>query len=122
MPEQQVIPMIHVPDDRVGTTVAWYQSIGFVVLNTFDDEGVLNFALLGYGNSQLMITGGGQPSTDDRREVDLYIHTEDVERLYGELKHKVEIRLGLEDTFYGTREFVVRDPNRFWLTFGQNLP
>ena len=74
MPEQQVVPMIHVPDGQVGTTVDWYRSNGFSVLSTFEEDGALNFALLGYGNSQLMITGGGRPTTDDRREVDLYIH------------------------------------------------
>jgi uncharacterized glyoxalase superfamily protein PhnB len=121
MTEQQVVPMIHVPDNAVRVTVDWYQSIGFTVLNTFEDDGEMNFALLAYGNSQVMVTGGGRPSTEDRREVDLYIHTDDVERLYNSLKDRVEIRLDLENTFYGSREFVVRDPNRFWLTFGQDV-
>ena len=26
---------------------------------------------------------------------------------------------GLHDTFYGMREFIIRDVNRFWLTFAQ---
>jgi len=26
---------------------------------------------------------------------------------------------GLHDTFYGMREFIIRDLNRFWITFGQ---
>src|SRR5712691_3152630 len=26
---------------------------------------------------------------------------------------------GLHDTFYGTREFIIRDLNRFWMTFAQ---
>src|SRR4029079_1102769 len=82
MSEQQVVPMIHVPDTDVRATVDWYQSIGFAVLNTFEDDGEMNFALLSYGNSQIMITGGGRPSTEDRREMDLYIHTDDVERLF----------------------------------------
>jgi len=47
------------------------------------------------------ITGGGRPSTEDRREMDLYIHTDDVERLFPELKGRVEVRLGLDNTFYG---------------------
>jgi uncharacterized glyoxalase superfamily protein PhnB len=113
--------MIHVPDADVRATVDWYQSIGFAVLNTFEDDGEMIFALLSYGNSQIMITGGGRPSTEDRREMDLYIHTDDVERLFAELKGRVEVRLGLDNTLYGTREFVIRDPNRFWLTFGQDV-
>jgi uncharacterized glyoxalase superfamily protein PhnB len=121
MTEQQVVPMIHVPDAEVRATVDWYQSIGFAVLNTFEDDGEMNFALLAYGNSQIMITGGGQPSAGDRREVDLYVHTDDVERRFADLKDRVEIRLGLNNTFYGTREFTIRDPNRYWLTFGQDV-
>jgi uncharacterized glyoxalase superfamily protein PhnB len=117
---QQVTPMIHVPDVRA--TVAWYESIGFVVLNAYEDpdEG-MTFALLSYGNSQIMLSAGGRLSSEDRREVDLYVRTDEVDRLYERLKNLVQIRLGLDETFYGTREFIVRDLNGFWLTFGQDL-
>ena len=113
---QQVTPMIHVPDVRA--TVAWYESIGFSVLHAYEDpdEG-MTFALLLYGNSQVMLRLSGE----DRREVDLYIRTNEVDRLYERLKDRVQIRLGLEETFYGAREFIVRDLNGFWLTFGQDL-
>jgi uncharacterized glyoxalase superfamily protein PhnB len=117
---QQVTPMIHVPDVRA--TLAWYESIGFEVLNAYEDsdEG-MTFALLSYGNSQIMLSAGGRLSSEDRREVDLYVRTDEVDLLYERLKNFVQIRLGLEETFYGTREFIVRDPNGFWLTFGQDL-
>ena len=61
---QQVTPMIHVPDVRA--TVAWYESIGFAVLNTFEDDDGISFALLSYGNSQIMLTPGGRLTTEDR--------------------------------------------------------
>lgn len=118
--EQQVVPMIHVPDGEVQRTVDWYQSIGFTVLNTVEEDG-LDWALLEYGNSQIMITGGGRPATGDRRDVDLYIHTDDVEVLFKQLIDRVEVRCGLQDTFYGSREFIIRDPNRYWVTFGQRI-
>jgi uncharacterized glyoxalase superfamily protein PhnB len=53
--------------------------------------------------------------------VDLYIHTDDVETLFRKLIDRVEVRFGLQDTFYGAREFVIRDPNRYWVTFGQRI-
>jgi hypothetical protein len=28
----------------------------------------------------------------------------------------------LHDTFYGMREFILRDCNGFWITFGQRIP
>ena len=113
--------MIHVPDGEVARTIAWYVSIGFEALDTVEDDDGVNWALLAYGNSRIMITGGGRRTTDDRRDVDLYIHTDDVEELFGQLKDRVEIRVELQDTFYGAREFIVRDPNRYWVTFGQDL-
>lgn len=117
---QQVTPMIHVPD--VGATVAWYESIGFAVLQANEDaDDGMNFALLAYGNSQIMLNAGGRLSNEDRREVDLYVRTDDVDHLHENLKDRVQIRVGLNETFYGTREFIVRDLNGFWLTFGQDL-
>ncbi len=121
MADQQVVPMIHVPDVRAA--VGWYESIGFSVLNTFEDEvDGMTFAVLSYGASQIFLNAGGRSSTEDRREIDLYVRTEDVDGLYDQLKGKVEIRQGLENTFYGAREFIVRDLNGFWVTFGQDLP
>jgi len=38
------------------------------------------------------------------------------------LKGRVEIRRTPENTFYGTREFSVRDLNGFSIIFGQDLP
>jgi len=117
---EKVVPMIHVPDVRA--TVDWYKDIGFTVTHTYDDgdEG-LSFAILTFGSSEVMFNQGGQPSTRHRREVDLYVETDEVDDLYHRLKDRVEIVEGLHDTFYGMREFIIRDLNRFWLTFGQIL-
>lgn len=114
----RVVPMIHVPDVRA--TVDWYESIGFTVDQTYGDEGEgLSFAILSFGSSQVMFNQGGQPSTRHRREVDLYVYTNNVDDLYGRLKDRVDIESGPHDTFYGMRELIIRDLNRFWITFGQ---
>jgi uncharacterized glyoxalase superfamily protein PhnB len=110
--------MIHVPDVRA--TVAWYQSIGFTVNDTYGDEGEgLSFAILSFGSSQVMFNAGGQPSTSHRREVDLYVYANDVDDLYARLRDRVDVQSTPHDTFYGMREFIIRDLNRFWITFGQ---
>jgi uncharacterized glyoxalase superfamily protein PhnB len=115
---ERVVPMIHVPDVRA--TVDWYQGIGFTVTDTYgNDAGGLSFAILSFGSSQVMFNQGGQPSKRDRREVDLYLYSDNVDDLYHSLKDRVEIVDGLHDTFYGMREFIIRDLNRFWITFGQ---
>jgi hypothetical protein len=50
----------------------------------------------------------------------LYVTTDDVEGLHGQLQDRVEVVEGLHDTFYGMREFIIRDFNGFWITFGQS--
>lgn len=78
----------------------------------------MNWALM-FGNGEFMLSAGGKPSTEERREVDLYVSTDRVEDLYRQLKDRVEVRETLHDTFYGMREFIIRDINGFWITFGQ---
>src|SRR6266566_4412018 len=115
---EKVVPMIHVLDVRA--TVDWYQDIGFTVVGTYgDDSDGLSFAIVSFGSSEVMFNQGGQPSTRDRREVDLYVYTDNVDDLYRRLKNRVDVEATPHDTFYGMREFIIRDLNRFWITFGQ---
>lgn len=111
--------MIHVPDVRA--TVKWYQELGFEVVATYgDDTGEdLSFALVSFGDSQVMFNEDGEPSTKHRREVDLYVYTDEVDELYLRIKDRVDVVEGPHDTFYGMHEVVIRDLNRFWITFGQ---
>lgn len=118
MPEK-VVPMIHVPDVR--PTVEWYRSIGFTLLGAFEHEGEMGWAHLSFGGTELMFNEGGRASTEHRREVDLYVFSDDVDGLYRALEARVEVVEGLHDTEYGMREFIIRDPNRFWITFGHPL-
>jgi uncharacterized glyoxalase superfamily protein PhnB len=114
-----VRPMIHVPDVRA--TVDWYQALGFTVRGVNEDDGRMDWATLALGDSEIMLNACGKTSSADRREVDLYVTTDDVDGLYRQLQDRVEIVEALQDTFYGMREFVIRDLNRFWITFGQDL-
>jgi len=115
---EKVVPMFHVPDVRA--TVEWYKSIGFTVLATYGDDGDGNsFAILSFGSGEVMFSSGGQTSMSRRREVDLYVYANDVDDLHDRLKDRVEVVEELHDTFYGMREFIIRDLNRFWITFGQ---
>lgn len=118
---ENVTPMIHVPDVRA--TVDWYRNIGFTLTDTYGDGGEgLSFAILSFGDSQVMFNSGGQPSAQRRREVDLYVYADSVDEVYQRLKDRVDVVEGLHETFYGMREFIIRDLNRFWITFGQNVP
>jgi uncharacterized glyoxalase superfamily protein PhnB len=115
---EKVVPMIHVPDVR--KTVDWYESIGFRVLAAYDDGGSeIVFAMVAFGETEVMFSSGGAPSSSHRREVDLYVYCDDVDARYERLKDRVEVFKEVHDTFYGMREFIIRDVNRFWITFGQ---
>jgi len=112
--------MIHVPDVRA--TVAWYERLGFEVLDTFDDgaDG-LSFGILSFGDSRVMFNQGGAASTASRREVDLYVYTDDLENQYERVRTLAPIMEEPHDTDYGMREFVLRDCSGFWITFGRDL-
>ena len=113
----RIVPMIHVPD--VKATMDWYASIGFDIVRWNEHDGHTDWALVTLGDSELMFSLGGKPSDAWRRELDLYTHIDNVDDLFFRLKEKVEVVEEPHDTFYGMREFIIRDCNRFWLSFGQ---
>lgn len=47
---------------------------------------------------------------------------EDVDAIFTPLKDHVKVVEAPHDTHYRMREFIIRDPNGFWITFGRNLP
>jgi hypothetical protein len=116
---KKVVPMIHVPDVRA--TVALYESIGFTVGATYGDETGENFsfAIMSFGNTEVMFNTDGETSEKRRREVDLYVYTDNIDELHENLKARVDVIAKPHDTFYGMRELIIRDLNRFWITFGQ---
>ena len=119
---KNVVPMIHVPDVRA--TVEWYESVGFKTFATYDNgtpDG-LSFAIMSFGDGQVMFNQGGETSDKWRREVDLYVYTDDVDEVYERLRDRVDVVEHPHDTFYGMREVIIRDLNRFWITFAQETP
>ena len=110
-------PMVHVPDVRAAA--GWYQRIGFTVLATHPDEGELDWALLALGEGRLMFSEGGKRVEAWRREVDLYVHIGDVPGVAARVRSIAEVVEDVHVTHYGMREFIVRDLNGFWITFGE---
>lgn len=51
----------------------------------------------------------------------LYIQTDDIEKLWKELKDKVEIVYPIDNFEHGMREFAIYDNNRYLLQFGQEI-
>lgn len=49
----------------------------------------------------------------------LFIEVEGVDELYERIKEKVQVVRDMETTFYGMKEFIIRDINGYYLSFAQ---
>ena len=113
----RIVPMLHVQD--VQATADWYERLGFTIVRTVTDGAEVNWALLRFGESDVMLNAGGKASEAFRREVDLYIHVENLEAMAERVREVAEVVEDVHKTFYGQRELIVRDCNRFWITFAE---
>ncbi len=128
------VPMILVPD--VGRALEWYVSIGFKELARYDDDGLVNFGMVSFGNAEVMLNMHGKPGAHD---VSLWFYTDQIDSLYQLLKSRqfeavqaaldgggpedhaaIEFEQDLEHMFYGARQFCIRDLNGYQLYFIQS--
>lgn len=126
------VPMLAVPD--VAATLAWYRSIGFEELERYDENGLVNFGVVGLGNARLMLTMHGAVG---RHDTSIWLYTNRVDEIYDLLRSKqlayaravmdgreselggVEIDQDIADMFYGARQFCIRDLNGYQIYFIQ---
>ena len=123
-------PMFTVRDAR--TTVAWYEAIGFSLVDSCENEGALTFARLEYGECRFALSPGENVSA----RVSLWVITADIEATYTLIKARQRraaraLLAGdasqlqwpfdedLYSPFYGGRQFSVRDPNGLSVVFYQ---
>jgi uncharacterized glyoxalase superfamily protein PhnB len=99
--------MINVSD--IAKTLDWYTSIGFKEIGRYEEDGLVNFGMLSFGNAELMLNLYGKQGMHD---VTLWFYPGQVDNLYQLLKSgQAELVEDINDTFYGAREFGIRDPN-----------
>lgn len=126
----KAVAMINVPD--VARALEWYVSLGFKELSRYEDNGLVTFGMVELGHAQLMLSTHGRSAPHD---ASLWFYTNDVDALHRELKSrrieaaqaelsrrlddgpKIEFDQDIEDTFYGARQFCIRDPNGYELYF-----
>jgi hypothetical protein len=129
---KKAIPMLRVPDVR--QTLTWYIAIGFKELARYEDDGVVNWAMVSFGRAELMLTLGGKESPHD---VSFWLYTNEIEKLYELLKSRqlevaeaaiagergehegIPFVQDLHNPPYGGREFGIRDLNGYLLYFLQ---
>ena len=125
--------------DDVNRTVDFYSNVlGFEfvmgvpedsqeVVTAMQNDQALGFAMVKCKNVEMMF----QTKKSLAREIPefsgmkiggsltFYVQVEDVEDLFEKLKDKVTIIKGMQTTFYGMREFYIRDCNGYVLAFAQ---
>jgi hypothetical protein len=129
------VPMIYVPD--VGRALDWYVSIGFTETARFEDDGLVNFGMVSFGQAEVMLNMHGKPAPHD---ASFWLYTDQVDNVYQLLKSrqleaaqaalggaaadqeqiKIEFEQDIEDMFYGARQFCIRDLNGYQLYFIQS--
>ncbi len=91
--------------------------------------GGLQWGMVMSGNVQLMFQTAPSiveeipdfPVNERRASLSLFIETEDVPKLFEEVKEKVEVVIPLKKTFYGKWEFIIRDINGYYVTFASDV-
>ena len=114
------VPMLNVQD--VAKTVLWYQRLGFQVVATNEQPGCeMDWAFLVFDGVELMLNAGGHSHHGHRRDVVIWLYTDNIDALHTQLKERVHITDKPADASYGVREFGIEDPNGFELMFAQRL-
>lgn len=116
--------------DDVNKTVDYYTSIlGFTLIASVPETGMYNWAMSMRDGVTLMfqslpsiqedlpalkISSKGSMGT-------LFIKMQGIDSLYQSIKDSADIVVDMRTTFYGMKEFVVRDLNGYFLAFAEEV-
>lgn len=131
----KVQPMFSVTD--MDATIAWYREVGFELAASHRDDDRIDWAMLKFGEAEIMLVPGPSRVRSERRGLSLWITTDRLDDLYSRLKRRqmalarealkepgkasLELRFtaDLYTAFYGQREFGLLDPNGIEIMFAQ---
>ncbi|HEV3197482.1 MAG TPA: ankyrin repeat domain-containing protein [Bryobacteraceae bacterium] len=124
------VPSINVPD--IGATLDWYTSIGFNEIGRYEEDGVVNWGMVSFGNAEV---GLGMHGKTGPHDMSLWFVMDKVDPLYQLFKSRqleaaqaalagepvvhqgIEFVEDIYDPFYGGRQFSIRDLNGYNLIF-----
>ena len=112
---RSLTPMLQTSDmDR---TISWYGDLlGFHCVRRVED----GWCHLRQGGVSLMFMKNDHVGTPHATATQ-YIYVDDVDELWEALKDRVTAEWGPETMPYGMREFAIRDPDGYLLSFGEPL-
>lgn len=125
---KKITPHLFVND--VQENISYYEKIlGFKVDYVQSDGGKPNFAMLVNGNVELMIGLKKAlykylPEFENKELASstvFYIEMTNVESYYEEIREDVKIVKELQETWYKTKEFWIKDCNGYLLAFFENV-
>ena len=116
--------------DDVNLTIDYYiNNFGFIAVATVPDSGKFNWGMVQAGNVTLMFQTL-KSLQEDMPELKIqakgsigtfFIKVKGIESLYAKVKSKVEIAHDMRTTFYGMKEFTIKDVNGYFLTFAEEV-
>ena len=107
-------------EDLKGSVDFYVNSLGFTA-DEFNEE--WGWASLSRDDISLMLAKPNELTPYDKIGFtgSFYFNTDSVDALWDELKDKARVCYGIEDFFYGMREFAIYDNNGYLLQFGQQI-
>jgi uncharacterized glyoxalase superfamily protein PhnB len=107
-------------EDLKGSVDFYTSALGFTTNEVNEDWG---WASLSKDKVELMLSRTNEHTPYDKIGFtgSFYFITDDVDSLWEQLKDKARVCYGIEDFFYGMREFAVYDNNGYLLQFGQEI-
>ena len=122
---ETVSPNIFVSD--IEQTIDFYKKLGFNVVTTVPENGDIVWAMMTCGTVTFMFQtfeslGNDLPmiSRQNGGSLLLYIQTNEIKKLFDQIKDNVKVVKELEKTFYGATEFSIEDNNGYLLTFAED--
>jgi len=115
--------------EDVNKTIEFYKrTLGFEVVMTVPESGVFDFAMLKLDNVTIMLQSRkgyveALPEYKDQKiggTIFLYFEVADLNKIYDKVKKaNAEIVVDINTTFYGTREFTMKDCDGYLLIFAE---
>jgi catechol 2,3-dioxygenase-like lactoylglutathione lyase family enzyme len=115
--------------EDMSASIALYRDVlGFVRVMAAPEEPPFDWVMLKHGEAVVQLQtreslADELPVFSDRAcggGVVLYVGVDDVRALHDRVAGEAPVEKALHETFYGTREFAVRDPNDVVLVFAEH--
>lgn len=116
--------------ENVNETINYYHAIlGFEKISSVPEDGDLVWASMKKDNVEIMFQEEenlkkdlpGLSSESPGGGSTLFLKITGVDDLHDSIYEKVDVVDSLRDTFYGMREFTIRDINGYYLTFAEPI-